>query len=81
MEKIILQRRVLECVIEHKNHTELSLKLPNDLDAKLKRALDIRFEYQDILPISKETQQNCLIYIESLEKEDYTACNNFEIVD
>lgn len=81
MEKIILQRRVLDCIIEHKNHTELSLKLPNDLDAKLKRALDIRSKYEDILPISKETQQNCLVYIEALEKEDYMFCDNFDIVD
>lgn len=80
MEKITLNKRVLECVIAHKNHTELSSKLKNDIDDKLKRALDIRFEYKDVLPISKETQQNCLVYIEALENENYEVCNNFEII-
>lgn len=80
MEKIILNKRVLDCVIQNKNHMELSSKFKNDIDGKLKRALDIRYKYQDVLPISKETQQNCLIYIEALENENYEVCENYEII-
>ena len=39
-----------------------------------------REEYKDVLPISDETKQKCLIYIEALENEKYEVCSKFIIL-
>jgi len=81
MEKIIIKKRILECVITHENNRKLSSHLKGDLDSRVNRIVKLREDFKDVIPISVQIQDDCLIYIKALEDENYEVCNNFLIVD
>lgn len=79
MEKIIIKKRYLDCIIKQRENIQISSSLPNDLDGKLKRAIDLREEFSDIIPFTGDIKKNCENYLDALESEDYETCDKFII--
>ena len=79
MEKIIISKRHLDCVRKQRENIQISSSLPNDLDGKLKRAIDLRQEFFDIIPLDSDIKKNCEDYLVALETEDYETCAKFII--
>ena len=79
MKKITIKKRYLDCIIKQSENQKLSSSLPNDLDGKLKRAIDLRQEFFDIIPLDSEIKKNCEAYLLALETEDYETCAKFII--
>ena len=79
MEKIIISKRHLDCVRKQRENIRLSSCFPNDLDGRLKRSIELREEFSDIIPFAGEIKKNCEDYLDALEKENYEICNRFFI--
>ena len=79
MEKIIISKRHLDCVRKQRENIQLSSCFPNDFDAKLKRSIELRVEFSDIIPFSSDAKKNCEDYLDALEKENYEICDRFFI--
>ncbi len=79
MEKIIISKRHLDCVRKQRENIQLSSCFPNDFDDKLKRSIELREEFSDIIPFSSDDKKNCEDYLDALEKENYEICNRFFI--
>lgn len=77
--KIKINRRILECVLSH-NKILNSNYLKNDIGFRLERICKFRNEFIDVIPISNEDKENCLLFINALENENYEICNNYEII-
>jgi len=78
-DKIIINRRILECVLSHNKILNSNI-LKNDIDFRLERLCKFRNEFIDVIPISIEDKDNCLIFINALENENYEICNNYKII-
>ena len=51
-------------------------------DARLKRSIELREEFSDIIPFipfSSDAKKNCEDYLDALEKENYEICDRFFI--
>jgi hypothetical protein len=81
MKKIIISKRNLDCVRKQRENIQLDYCFPDDLDSRLKRAIDLREEFLDIIPFSAHAKKNCENYLDALEAEDYKTCNRFFIED
>ena len=79
MKKIAIKKRYLDCIIKSRENQKLSSSLPNDLDGKLKRAIDLREEFSDIIPFTGNIKKNCEDYLNAIESEDYETCDKFII--
>ena len=79
MKKIIISKRHLDCVRKQRENIQLSSCFPNDFDAKLKRSIELREEFSDIIPFSSDDKKNCEDYLDALETEDYETCAKFII--
>ena len=79
MKKITIKKRYLDCIIKQRENQKLSSSLPNDLDGKLKRVIDLRQEFSDIIPLSNDIKKNCEDYLDALEAENYETCDKFII--
>ena len=79
MEKIIISKRHLDCVRKQRENNQLSSCFPNDFDARLKRSIELREEFSDIIPFSCNDKKNCEDYLDALEKENYEICDRFFI--
>ena len=79
MNKIIIKKRELDCIIKWLENQERYSMLVYEIDNRLNSVLNWREEYKDVLPISDETKQNCLIYLESVKNEKYEVCSKFII--
>ena len=79
MEKQIIKRRILECEICRQKMV-LTYKF-YDLDYRIARIYELRNKFSDVIPISKKDKENCIIYINALENEDFEICSKFLIID
>ena len=79
MEKIIISKRHLDCVRKQRENIQLSSCFPNDFDDRLKRIIELREEFSDIIPFSSDDKKNCEDYLDALEKENYETCDRFFI--
>ena len=80
MKKIIIRKRHLDCVIKQRENQKLSSLLPKDLDGKLRRSIELREEFSDIIPFAPDDRKNCEDYLDALELENYEICDNFFLV-
>ena len=67
MEKIIISKRHLDCVRKQRENNQLSSCFLNDFDARLKRSIELREEFSDIIPFSSDDKKNCEDYLDALE--------------
>ena len=58
MEKIIISKRHLDCVRKQRENNQLSSCFLNDFDARLKRSIELREEFSDIIPFSSDDKKN-----------------------
>ena len=79
MEKIIIKKRHLDCVIKQRDNFKLSSYFPNDLDGKLKRGIALRQDFSDIIPFGGDIRKNCEDFLTALESENYKVCDGFSI--
>ena len=79
MEKIIISKRHLDCVRKQRENNQLSSCFLNDFDARLKRSIELREEFSDIISFSSDDKKNCEDYLDALEKENYEICDGFFI--
>ena len=79
MKKIIISKRHLDCVRKQRENNQLSSCFLNDFDARLKRSIELREEFSDIIPFSSDDKKNCEDYLDALEKENYEICDRFFI--
>ena len=79
MKKITISKRHLDCVRKQRENIQLSSCFSNDFDAKLKRSIELREEFSDIIPFSSDDKKNCEDYLDALETEDYETCAKFII--
>ncbi len=79
MKKIVIKKRYLDCITKQHENIQLSSSLPNDWNGKLKRAIDLRQEFSDIIPLDNDIKKNCEDYLVALETEDYETCAKFII--
>ena len=79
MEKIIIKKRHLDCMKKQRENLEFFSAFPNDLDGRLKRSIELRTEFSDIIPISGDTIEKCKEYLNALDNENYEICNKFYI--
>lgn len=79
MNKIIIKKRELDCIIKWRENQERFSGFIYEIDDRLNSVLNWREEYKDVLPISDETKQKCLIYLDSMENEEYEVCSKFII--
>ena len=79
MQKIIIKKRYLDCVKKQRQNKQLSSCFPRDFDARLKRIIELREEFADIIQFSSDIIKNCEDYLDALENENYEICNKFYI--
>lgn len=79
MEKIIISKRHLDCVKKQRENARLSSCFLDDFDAKLKRSIELREEFSDIIPFSCDNKKNCDDFLDALEMENYEFCDKFFI--
>jgi len=79
MEKIIISKRHLDCVRKQRENTRLSSCFSNDFEGKLKRSIELRQEFSDIIPFSPDNKKNCDDFLDALEMENYEFCGRFTI--
>lgn len=80
MEKIIIRKRHLDCIRKQRENVQLTSCFPDDFDAKIKRSIELRDEFSDIIPFSSDIKKNCEDYLDALEEENYEICDRFLIV-
>ncbi len=81
MEKITISKRHLDCIKKQLENREFSSNFPNDWEERLKRSIQLREEFSDIIPIGNDIIQNCKEYIDAMDNENYEICHKFLIVE
>jgi hypothetical protein len=81
MEKITIRKRYLDCIKKKLENEEFYSNFPNDWEERLKRSIQLREEFSDIIPIGNDIIQNCKEYIYAMNNENYEICQKFLIVD
>ena len=81
MEKITISKRHLDCIKKQLENEEFYSNFPNDWEERLKRSIQLREEFSDIIPIGNDIIQNCKEYIDAMDNENYEICQKFLIVD
>lgn len=63
MVKFIIKKRELDCILKWRENRDRYSRSIYEIDSRLNSVINWREEYKDVLPISDETKQKCLIYI------------------
>ena len=81
MGKITISKRHLDCIKKQLQNQEFGSNFPKDWEERLKRSIQLREEFSDIIPIENDIIQNCKEYLNALKDENYEICHKFLIVD
>jgi len=82
MNKIILKKRVLECIEQDITRREYSASFKDDIEYRLELMIAFRAKFKDVIPLNlnDENESHYLNYLSSLKNEDYETCMKYVII-
>lgn len=82
MNKIILKKRVLECIEQDIVRREYSAFFKDDIEYRIELMVSFRKTFKDVIPLnlSEEEKSNYLNYISALKNEDYETCMKYTLL-